>query len=150
MGSRLLRGMICPHYAGNFLSPRPLGLFQPPLQSSQQNPISGLHLPLHLRVFHGSKRLLCPNVLAHLLQQVACELSPVVRYYTLGHVETAHNILPHETLDFVRGDLGYWFCLNPFREVLDRHKQILHLPDRQREGSQNVDSPRVERPGAVD
>ena len=39
MGSRLLSGMICPYYAGNFLSPRPLGLLQPPLQASQQNPI---------------------------------------------------------------------------------------------------------------
>ena len=46
-------------------------------------------------------------------------------------------------------DLGHWFRFNPLGEIFNCHHQVLHLPDHQWERSQNVDSPRMKRPRAV-
>ena len=56
---------------------------------------------------------------------------------------------PYKTLNLVCGNLGYWFRFNPLGEVFNRHHQVLHLPDRQWKESQNVDSPCMKRPRAV-
>ena len=77
------------------------------------------------------------------------ELSAIVRNQTLGHFETAHNVLPHELLNLVCGDLCEWLCLYPLCEILNGDDQKLQLPYCQGEGSQDVNSPGVERPGAV-
>ena len=80
---------------------------------------------------------------------MACKLSPIVRHQALRHSKPAHNVFPYETFDLVCGDLGHWFCFDPVGEILNCHHQVLHLPDRQRERSQDVDSPRMKRPRAV-
>ena len=97
----------------------------------------------------GARRMQTPVVSPQLFQDVTCKLSPIVCHQAFRHTKPAHYVLPYKALDLVCGDLGHWLCFDPLGEVLNRHYQVLHLPDRQWEGSQNVNFPSMERPGAV-
>ena len=52
-------------------------------------------------------------------------------------------------LNLVGRNLRHWLGFYPLREILYGDHEVLHLPYRQRERSQYIDSPGMERPRAV-
>ena len=53
-------------------------------------------------------------------------------------------------LDLAGCNLRYWPSLYPLHEILYGNHKVFHLPYRQREWPQNIDSPSMERPRAID
>jgi len=62
------------------LLPRPLNIFQPPLQASEQDFVGGLDLSIRLRMLYRGEHLLGAELCAQLAQLLACELGVVVRH----------------------------------------------------------------------
>jgi len=61
----------------------------------------------------------------------------------------AYNIFPYKMMNFVRGYLRNHPSFNPFGKVLDGNDEVLHLTYGQREMAQNVYTPGMERPWAI-
>jgi len=76
------------------------------------------------------ENLLYSYFFAQVLQLVTRKLGTIFGDQTLGHSETAHNVLPHKLLDLMCGDLRDRLCLHPLREILYGDDQKLHLPHR--------------------
>ena len=64
--------------------------------------------------------------------------------------KATYNVFPHKMLHLVSSYLCDWLGFNPLREVFNGYYEILHLTNRQREMSQDVYSPGIERPWAID
>ena len=144
------RGVVSPHYPGHLFRPGPLSFLEPPFQPSNQDYVSRLHLSVRLGVLDRREHLLYADLCTQLAQLLAGELCVVFEDKTPWYTKAAHNILPYEMQHLVSRDLRHWLGFNPLCEVFDGYYQILHLPYRQREGPQNVDSPRMKGPRAID
>ena len=142
--------MISPHYPWYFLRPSSFGPLKPPLQSSQQNSIRGLHLSVRLGCSTDANTYLMPTSL-HTTSPIA-GLRTEYCYPRPGasaHRNDTQCFSRQRLLYLVCSDLSHRFCFYPLREVLNSYYQVLHLPYRQRKRPQNVNSPSVERPWAV-
>jgi len=115
--------VVGPHYPGNLFHPSPLSFLEPPLQSSKQDSVSGLHLPVRLGVLDRREHLLYADLCTELAQLLAGKLCAVVGDKTPWYAKATHDILAHKILHLVSRDLCYQLDFNPLREVFDDHYQ---------------------------
>jgi len=64
--------------------------------------------------------------------------------------KTTYNVLSHKMLHLVSSYLRDWLGFDPLREIFNGNYEILHLPNHQRERTQDVYPPGMERPWAID
>jgi len=100
-------------------------------------------------MFHRGKYLLYPKLGTQLAQLLTGELCPIVGHQMSRDSKVAHYVLPYKVLYLVCGDLCDRFDFDPLCEVFDGYHDILYLACCQRERTQNVYFPGMERPRAV-
>jgi len=76
-------------------------------------------------------------------------ISTIIEHQVCWDPKTTDNVSPHEVLNLVGGYLRNWFNFYSLSEVLNRHHKELHLANCQREKTQDVYSPRMERLGTM-
>ena len=141
--------MVGPQDSRHFFCPCPLSFLQPPLQTSEQDSIGRLDLTIPPRMLHRGKHLFDPELHAQLAQLLTRKLGTIIGHQVSWDPKTVDNVPPREVLDLVGDYMCNWFCFYPLGEVLNHHHEILHLTNCQRERTQDVYSPSMERAGAM-
>ena len=78
---------------------------------------------------------------------MACELSAIIRDNPVWYAEYDHDVL-EELFGLLGCDFGYRFGFNPFGELVDGGEEVCETTWCYLQGSDHVESPGNERPGA--
>jgi len=90
--------VVSPHNPGYLFYPSSLSFLEPPLQSSKQNSVGRLHLPVRLGVLDRCEHLLYAYLRKQLTQLLTRKLCTIVGDKAPRYTEATHNVLPHKVL----------------------------------------------------
>jgi len=97
------------------------------LQFVQDDFVNSLDLPIALGVFDRGCYGLDIEVIIERLEASIDELSVIVSYYCVRHVEPKHNTSPYKFLHVLDENGCEWLDLKPFGEIVDSDEEVFYL-----------------------
>src|SRR6266702_1656210 len=111
-----------------FFYPSPLRLVQPLLQSVHYDLVHGFDLSISLRVGGGGISVDDSKLAAILPKVFTVELQTIVGNECTRSPEAGDDILPDEFLGIHVPNIGQWFRLHPFSEVVRSDYYVSLVP----------------------
>ena len=103
--------------------------------------IGRLGLTIGMGMCHGSETSLAAQVIEVVRELAGVKLPSVVKTYGVRDAKEGDGVPPNE-LSYLRGGYGcYSLGLDPFGEVIHRHKEVLALPRSLGKRVEDVHSP---------
>ena len=116
-------GAIRPQDTVQLLDPTSLCFTEPAFESSEDDSVCSLGLPVGLRVLDRGEVLFCSQFGDEVLEPVVGELGVVVGHQWSRDSKSREDVSLVEMEDGVRGDLRESLGFYPFREVIHDHDE---------------------------